>query len=54
MLQPLTRDELDERFTDVPLAKKPSKQAKSQLTRAKSRLARLARIVSSAWGWLCC
>ena len=54
MLHPLTKDELTEKFTDVPLMKKPTKEGKSKLTRAGSRLARLARIVSSAWGWLCC
>ena len=66
MLLPATPDELTERFVDIPLAKpaptrntmySPSytPKARPRIVRpTRSRLARLARMVSSAWGWLCC
>ena len=60
----LASDELTERFVDIPLAKPasthntmyaPAAKPKIKSVRpARSRLARLARLISSAWGWLCC
>ena len=60
----LASDELTERFVDIPLAKPasthntmyaPAAKPKIKSVRpTRSRLARLARLISSAWGWLCC
>jgi hypothetical protein len=54
MLRPLTKDELTDKFTEVPLFDDEPKANRPRLSRARARMARLARFISSVWGWLCC
>lgn len=66
MPSPATPDELTERFMEIPLMqshmetpRKPKPPSKPKpdgkpVRPVRHRFTRLARLVASAWGWLCC